>query len=274
MSCVVDLSSRRTVPPPVEFLSHPAGVTLPFDDSSYSDFLVPEIRGAVCCGAYCADTIGHLPDVVRDGDRALVIGAGLGVVSTLIARRPRVNRVIAVEADAALVPYLRRVHELNGVPWVETINAVLDNGRSGEAPVFGARDRDKSQHRPQGPQMAMVPRMDLNLILAEERISLIVCDLTDGIRRLLAEASLGKVARILVRADGGIPAGGSGMPPTEGGLLAVLADGGFDMESRGPALLFDRAGHSAPGGVSMRGMVAGETRFAERIPISDTPKAS
>ena len=76
-------------------LSHPAGVSLPFYDRSDADIIIPEVRSAITDGAYSADMIRLLPDVVRAGDRVLVIGAGLGVVSTLVAKTEGVARVIA-----------------------------------------------------------------------------------------------------------------------------------------------------------------------------------
>ncbi len=44
----------------------------------------------------------------------------------------------------------------------------------------------------------MVPFMDLNLILAEERISLIVCNIPVASAQLLAQAELRQVDRILL----------------------------------------------------------------------------
>ncbi len=174
---------------------------MPFDGPSDAALIIPEIRSEVRSGAYCAELLRILPEAVAPGDRVLVIGAGLGVVSTMIARNDGVDRVIAVEANTALIPYLNRVHALNGVSEIETVNAVMAEGKKGRVPFFARRDLRTSSllpHDRSWQQVIMVPFMDLNLILTEERISLVVCDIPAVSARLLARAELATVERILV----------------------------------------------------------------------------
>jgi FkbM family methyltransferase len=238
MSNIIDLASRRQAPPSSNLLSHPAGVSLPFDDISDADLVIPEVRGAICSGLYNSDIIRALPEVVQEADRVLVIGAGLGVVSTLVANEG-VSRVIAVEANIALIPYLRRVHAQNGVPWVETVNAVLADGMRGRIPFFAQRDVRISSLLPNDEsrqQVLIVPLMDLNLILTEERINLIICDIPNVSVQLLAQANLGSVDRILVNCGDG---------PTHGEedneARSKLVTMGFTAESYGPSVLFERS---------------------------------
>jgi FkbM family methyltransferase len=180
-----------------------------------------------------------LPDAVRQDDRVLVIGAGLGVVSSLVAS-DGAARVIAVEANTALIPYLKRVHTLNGVPWVETVNGVLGAGRTGRVPFFVQRDIRASSLLPvdQSWETALVvPMMDLNLILEEERISLIICDIPAASVQLLAPAELGSVQRILVNC-----AGNSVHDENENDPWSPLTTQGFVAEPYGTSILFDRSG--------------------------------
>jgi len=241
VSVVIDLASRRHAPASLKRISHPAGVTLPLDGPSDAELLIPEIRSEICSGAYSADLVRLLPDAVKPGDRVLVIGAGLGTVSSLIAKSDGVERVIAVEANTELVPYLKRVHALNGVPWVETINAVLGDGWKGRVPFFARHDIRTSSLLPDDcswQHTMMVPCMDLNLILTEEQITLIVCEIPTASAQLQC-AELGSVERILVS---------SGDDPSErreqNEVRSLLAGQGFDAEERGAALLFGRANAS------------------------------
>ena len=241
MSVVIDLASRRHAPASLKRISHPAGVTLPLDGPSDAELLIPEIRSEICAGAYSADLVRLLPDAVKPGDRVLVIGAGLGTVSSLIAKSDGVERVIAVEANTELMPYLKRVHALNGVPWVETINAVLGDGWKGRVPFFARHDIRTSSLLPDDcswQHTMMVPCMDLNLILTEEQITLIVCEIPTASAQLQC-AELGSVERILVS---------SGDDPSErreqNEVRSLLAGQGFDAEERGAALLFGRANAS------------------------------
>ena len=237
MSVVIDLASRRHAPASLKRISHPAGVTLPLDGPSDADLLIPEIRSEICSGAYSADLVRLLPDAVKPGDRVLVIGAGLGTVSSLIAKSRGVERVIAVEANTELMPYLKRVHALNGVPWVETINAVLGDGWKGRVPFFARHDIRTSSLLPDDcswQHTMMVPCMDLNLILTEEQITLIVCEIPTASAQLQC-AELGSVGRILV-SSGGDP----WERREQNEVRSLLAGQGFDAEERGAVLLFGR----------------------------------
>jgi len=243
MSCVIDLASRRRTPTSLKWLSHPAGIFLPFDRKSDADLIIPEVRNAICTGAYNASILGLLPDALRAGDRVLVIGAGLGVVSTLVAQSRGIERVIAVEANIALTPYLERVHALNDVSWVETVNAVLGDGGKGRVPFFPRRDVRYSSLLPSdksGQQVMVVPSMDLDVILTEEQITLIVCDIPASSAQLLGRAELGSVERIVVRC-------GNEISESQGENEAwpELIEQGFAAETCGTAVLFERAGADA-----------------------------
>lgn len=241
MSRVIDLASRRNAPDSLKLLSHPAGVILPFETPSDADLLIPEVRDAICSGSYSADIISPLSDAVLPGDRALVIGAGLGVVSSLAAR-DRTARVIAIEANTALIPYLRRVHAMNGVPWVEVVNAVLGAGRTGRVPFFIQRDIRASSLLPVNEtwdHAMIVPLIDLNLILEEERINLIICDIPATSMQLLAQADLWSVDRILVnRTDA------EEESEKETDAWFPLTRQGFTAERYGSSILFSRSSAS------------------------------
>ena len=239
MACVIDIASRRHTPRFLKLLSHPAGVSLPFYDRSDADLIIPEIGSAIGEGTYSAEMIRLLPNVVRAGDRVLVIGAGLGVVSTLVAKTEGVARVIAVEANTALISYLNRVHDLNGVSEVEVINAVLAEGKKGRVPFFAPRDIRTSStllHDHLWQQAMMVPVMDLDMLLTEERISLIVCEIPAASAQLLARAELGSVEQILVSSGDD-----SSEHWEENEVCSLLAAQGFAAEECGTALLFDHA---------------------------------
>jgi FkbM family methyltransferase len=207
VSNVIDFAHRRYTPTFPKSLSHPAGVEFFLGNPSDADLIIPEIRIAVCDGTYDSNLIRRLPDVVRAGDQVLVIGAGLGVISTLVAKTKGVSRVIAVEPDITLIPHLDRVHELNDVPWVESINAVLGHDLRGRVPFFARRDIRTSSLTPHDSpweRAMMVPRMDLDLILTEEKISLIICEAPIASAQLLKCVKHGSVERILVSNGNGV----------------------------------------------------------------------
>ena len=237
-SVIVDLTAQRGTAALHGPLQHPAGVVLPFEGPSDAALIIPEIRSDVRSGAYSADMIARLAEAVKPGDRVLVIGAGLGVLSSLVAKTEGVERVIAVEANTTLIPYLNRVHEKNGVPQVETVNAVLSENKQGRVPFFARRDLRMSSllpHDRSWQQVMMVPFMNLNLILAEEHISLIICDIPVSAAQLVAQADLDLVERVLINCSE--EASGCW---DEGGACALLIQRGFVPEPAGGAVLFDR----------------------------------
>lgn len=236
MSCVIDLSRwrrwRRSV-------SHPAGVTLPIEGPGHASLLAPGVRDAIGNGTHCADVIHLLATGVRAGDRVLVLGSGLGVVSSLVAKARGVARVIAVEPNTALAAYVDHVHGANGVPWVEVVNGVPVASGRGLIPVYVRNDLRASSlcanDRPRTHVM-LVPGVNLNLMLAEERISLIVAESPAVSAHLLARAQLASVERIIFT-----PSHVMAKSREQEELTACLAQRGFAGQRFGTALRFERA---------------------------------
>ncbi|TDK42997.1 FkbM family methyltransferase [Antarcticimicrobium luteum] len=62
---------------------------------------------------------------IRPADTVIELGAGMGYMSTLMAKRIKVRQVHAFEANPAMIPYIRSVHAANGVETVTVHNALL-----------------------------------------------------------------------------------------------------------------------------------------------------
>lgn len=233
MSCVIDLYPWRSAP---QSLSHPAGVSLPLDDPGHADFLIPQLRHAISTGRHCADLVGALADAAQTGDRVLVIGSGLGVLSTLVAKLRGVEKVIAMEPNVSLAAYIETVHKVNGVPWVETVNAVPAADGGGRVPLFVRHDVRSSSLDPEdGPwrQVMLVPGMDLGLILVEERISLVIAEGSMIPAGAAADLRLGSAVRALL----GFPQAIED-PCADAGVAGMLAARAGAVERFGTALMF------------------------------------
>jgi FkbM family methyltransferase len=173
------------------------GVFIPDDPC----IITPAIRAAIRSGRFEAEESGAVPGIVRDGDTILEIGAGIGFMSTLLARRPEVRRVIAVEANPHLLPYMAALHRANGVEGIERLNAVLTTGDGASATFYLRRDFWMGSLLP-GPNpynaTVDVPSRDLNRLLRSEEVTLIVCDVEGAEATLFEGADLGPVDRIFV----------------------------------------------------------------------------
>lgn len=71
------------------------GVWIPFQEGVISANILDAMRA----GRFEAEEAKHIPGIVLAGDRVLEVGAGVGLISTLLARQPEVEEVIAVEAN-------------------------------------------------------------------------------------------------------------------------------------------------------------------------------
>lgn len=211
---VVNLADvRRGIAAPQPVV-HLAGVLLPAETRADLEFVGPPVRSSLLDGSYNADLIEAMADALRVGDRVLVIGSGLGVVTTLIAKTGLAQRVVAIEADPRLVEYQERVHAMNGVEGVECLTGIATRGRSGPVPYFVRRDFRESSLTPDaGPcrEVVVVPFVDLDLVVEEEGITLIVASAPQVALDLPTETELGTVERLLVSSGGAEPACPAGL---------------------------------------------------------------
>jgi FkbM family methyltransferase len=172
------------------------GVVIPDDPR----ILTPAIRAAILCGRFETEEADAVPGIVRPGDVVLEIGAGLGFMSTLLAREPGVRRVIAAEANPMLMDYMAGLHAENNVE-VERLNAVLTNGPEESATFYLRRDFWMGSLMA-GPNpfygTVEVPTRNLNDLLRAEKVTLVVCDVEGAEAFLFADADLSGVDRLLV----------------------------------------------------------------------------
>jgi threonine dehydrogenase-like Zn-dependent dehydrogenase len=63
--------------------------------------------------------------VVKPDDTVIELGAGMGYMSTLLAKKLGVKTVHAFEANPRMIPYIHAVHAANGVEGVTVHNAIL-----------------------------------------------------------------------------------------------------------------------------------------------------
>jgi FkbM family methyltransferase len=173
------------------------GVLIPDDPR----IITSSIRAAILSGRFETEEAASVDRIVRDGDRVLEIGAGLGFMSTLLARRPEVARVVAVEANPDLIGYMAQLHADNGIAGVRRINAVLTNQDGPPATFFLREDFWMGSLMP-GPNpyrdTVQVPTRNLDGLLREEAISLVVCDIEGAECFVFEGADLSGVDRILV----------------------------------------------------------------------------
>jgi FkbM family methyltransferase len=158
----------------------------------------PWVEDVVLRGTYESDECQLLEDVLEPQDIVLEVGTGIGVVSTLCARRIGSERVFTYEANPDLEPWIRETWALNGVHPVLTICAV--GGADGEVVFFRDRHLWSSSVLPMhaGMRPVRVPSRSLTAEAARHRPTLLIVDAEGAEREMFRGADLPTVTRIVV----------------------------------------------------------------------------
>ncbi|MEW9918514.1 FkbM family methyltransferase [Marimonas sp. MJW-29] len=86
------------------------GVKVP-DSPFLTEARIERIKG----GRYEGQEIDGALEVVREGDRVLELGAGIGLVGAVVALNARPEKVMSFEANPMLIEHTRALYELNGL---------------------------------------------------------------------------------------------------------------------------------------------------------------
>ena len=100
------------------------GLKVPLDRRLMSETIVWSLTS----GRYEMGEARSLPQLVRPGERVVEVGAGIGVLTALIAKQTPAELVVAIEASPLLQDYIGELHRLNEVE-VERRQALVTPGR-------------------------------------------------------------------------------------------------------------------------------------------------
>jgi FkbM family methyltransferase len=166
------------------------------------ELLSPVILNALETGRYEHLEIRQVPRFLKDGDRLMEFGAGLGFVSAFAASQKTLAACITVEANPALIPVIKTTHEINNVK-SEIINAVALSESSQlwrsvsdlTIPFYVTKNfwgasltAVKSAVR-----TVSVPVVRVEDLIVKHRPSLIICDIEGGEIDLFDNADLESV---------------------------------------------------------------------------------
>lgn len=174
------------------------GVNFPYDER----FISPRVEESIRAGRYESKEATQVEKLLKDGDRVLEIGSGLGFISTIAGRDPRTEQVLCFEADPRLIPYIRSVHELNGVEKATVRNEALTTNLSQKEMTFYIRKdfwgSSFSQNAGEYESTASVNCRSFNDVVQEYRPTFIVCDIEGAELDLFYHAGLFGVTRVLM----------------------------------------------------------------------------
>lgn len=172
------------------------------------EWLSPRLLQSFERGGYEHAEAKQLPKILKDGDRLLELGGGVGFISSLASKVAKLEACTIIEANPDLISVIRETHSLNGVS-ANVMNAVAASRRGrielavskeGNAPFYrrenfwGSSLNGSWRYQ----DVVNVTVIDFQDLLDEARPSVIVCDIEGGERTLFDRADLASVRHILM----------------------------------------------------------------------------
>lgn len=151
----------------------------------------PALMGRLGSGRFEADEAAAARARVAPGMRVLDLGAGLGFVSSILARGAGAGNLLAVEANPAMVPVLRGNLDRNGHGVARVLHAAVTGGEGGgiarfQVPraVLGA-----SLARADVPEdeVVEVPSIGIETLIYDHRPELVMMDVEGAEARLFGQ---------------------------------------------------------------------------------------
>jgi FkbM family methyltransferase len=159
---------------------------------------------------YEGEEIAGALSVVREGDRVLEMGAGLGVVGAVTAFNAKPEAVLSFEANPALIPHIENLYKLNGLQDVievrnqvvisaperpETMTFHVHNSFLGSSLV----DNDKRKTTP-----VEVDTVAFDEVLEEFKPDVLIMDIEGGELEFLTHANLRGIRAVVIEFHPGV----------------------------------------------------------------------
>lgn len=159
---------------------------------------------------YEGEEIAGALAVVRDGDRVLEMGAGLGIVGAVTALNAKPEAVLSFEANPDLIPHIRELHRLNGLEdRMEVRNQVLISAEDRpESMTFHVRSSFlgssllENDKRPTTP--VEVPTASFAEVMEEFAPDILIMDIEGGELDFLEHAKLDGIRAVVIEFHPGL----------------------------------------------------------------------
>lgn len=172
------------------------GVYVPITPNEVSE----TIWTALSTGSYESKEAHWALKAARKGDRILELGAGLGVITTLLASVENA-RVFAFEADPGVTRLAERTLKFNGADNVELNHGILAAGPPRAHRFFVRNDfwmSSLTEHSAPFRETEEIHSVDIDAFISDARIDYVVMDIEGAERELLTAATLPGVERVFI----------------------------------------------------------------------------
>ncbi|NNE52381.1 MAG: FkbM family methyltransferase [Sulfitobacter sp.] len=138
---------------------------------------------------------------VREGDTVIELGAGIGYMSTFVARKRKVKSVHAFEANPHLIPYIQTVHAANELDNVEVVHGILGD-EDGEIDFYVRRNILASSlsvmEGEENPKATTVPVHDHKRVWKELKPNVLICDIEGAETDLIPKLDLSQLRAAII----------------------------------------------------------------------------
>lgn len=167
-------------------------------------YLTKARRRALRSNAYEAREADAVKATVNRNDSVLELGAGIGFISTFMARKMKVKEVHAYEANPYMIPYIEEVYRANSVENAHIHNAIL--GKRKAVAKFYVRSNflaSSLEENPKGEKAEVTDVVDVevrnfNTVLKEVMPTVLVCDIEGAEADILPVADLSSLRAAVI----------------------------------------------------------------------------
>ncbi len=164
-------------------------------------FITGNLRGALRKNRYEAKESDAVLRVIRDGDTVIELGAGIGYMSTFIAKNRAIEAIHAFEANPHLIPYIRSVYAANEVENAHITNAILGKSK-GTSDFYVRSNLLASSLSPldgdTAPEIVQVAVLDGRQVFKDTGANVLICDIEGAEADLIPELDLSSLRAAVV----------------------------------------------------------------------------
>ena len=143
---------------------------------------------------------------IKETDKVVELGAGIGFMSTFMAVTKGVKNITTFEANPALLPFIKKMHALNNVSEHITVRNELVAPAAGEAMPFYVRGNflASSMSDDMGTRFGgvvsteMIDVVDFNEFLKSEKPNALVCDVEGYESILFPQCDLTSIDKAII----------------------------------------------------------------------------
>ena len=162
---------------------------------------------------------------VRQEDRVIELGAGIGYLSSFVCKTSKPAQYVAIEANPDLIPVIKEAHRLNEIQNIQVLNGILSGGPESSFDFYLRSDFWASSMEPDSRpyvRVEKVPKISASDLFKSVKPTVLLIDIEGAEAELLKDLDLSTVREIVIELHAKVYG-----PNGIGKILRLLSDRGF-----------------------------------------------